>query len=57
VKRLHIISYLAPSVPADFFRLIAGDLDATLEGAADAAEIDSNVLRTRKVDDVVVLGG
>ena len=57
MKRLHIISYLAPSVPADFFRLIAGDLDATLEGAADAAEIDSNVLRTRKVDDVVVLGG
>jgi phosphonate transport system substrate-binding protein len=31
VKRLHIISYLAPSVPAEFFRLIAGDLDATLE--------------------------
>ena len=31
MKRLHIISYLAPSVPAEFFRLIAGDLDATLE--------------------------
>jgi phosphonate transport system substrate-binding protein len=31
VKRLHIISYLSPSVPADFFRVIAGDLDATLE--------------------------
>ena len=31
MKRLHIISYLAPSVPADFFRLIAGDLDATVE--------------------------
>jgi ABC-type phosphate/phosphonate transport system substrate-binding protein len=31
VKRLHVISYLAPSVPAEFFRLIADDLDATLE--------------------------
>jgi ABC-type phosphate/phosphonate transport system substrate-binding protein len=31
VKRLHIISYLAPSVPEEFFRLIADDLDATLE--------------------------
>ena len=31
MKRLHIISYLAPSIPAEFFRLIAGDLDATLE--------------------------
>ena len=31
MKRLHIISYLSPSIPADFFRLIAGDLDATLE--------------------------
>jgi hypothetical protein len=31
VKRLHIISYLAPSVPAEFFRVIANDLDATLE--------------------------
>src|SRR5205814_7164711 len=31
VKRLHIISYLAPSIPAEFFRLIARDLDATLE--------------------------
>jgi hypothetical protein len=31
VKRLHIISYLSPSIPAEFFRVIADDLNATLE--------------------------
>ena len=31
MKPLHVISYLAPSVPADFFRVIAADLKATLE--------------------------
>jgi hypothetical protein len=31
VKRLHIISYLSPSIPAVFFHLIAADLDATIE--------------------------
>jgi phosphonate transport system substrate-binding protein len=31
VKPLHLISYLAPSIPADFFRLIAEDLGATIE--------------------------
>lgn len=31
MKPLHLISYLAPSIPADFFRLIAADLGATLE--------------------------
>ena len=31
MSRLHIISYLAPSIPADFFRLIAADLHATIE--------------------------
>jgi ABC-type phosphate/phosphonate transport system substrate-binding protein len=29
--RLRIISYLAPSIPAEFFRLIANDIDATVE--------------------------
>jgi len=31
VKPLHVISYLAPSIPADFFRAIAADLEATIE--------------------------
>ena len=31
MKPLHIISYLSPSIPADFFRVIASDLEATLE--------------------------
>jgi len=31
VKSLHIISYLSPSIPADFFRAIAADLEATIE--------------------------
>ena len=42
MKRLHLISYLAPSIPADFFRLIAGDLDASLEFNAVWAYNDRN---------------
>ena len=31
MKPLHIISYLSPSIPAEFFRMVAADLEATLE--------------------------
>jgi phosphonate transport system substrate-binding protein len=31
VSPLHVISYLSPSIPAEFFRVIAADLGATLE--------------------------
>jgi hypothetical protein len=31
LKPLHLISYLSPSIPAEFFRLIANDLGATIE--------------------------